>query len=155
MIIKYLAMILMLVGLIGTLSPRIPGTIIIMVGALFYSLLVSYAGWQSGVIVTLVSLIILAEVGGRVLRIYLTRQFKVSRSFSTNTTISNVAGLLATDALFGPMLGTLIWEMIIGKTLLPRWNTVYRVIVRLVAAALLRFTCGIIMIIVIIKYIFI
>lgn len=155
MVAKYLAMVIMLIGLAGTLSPRISGTIIIMIGALVYSALVGFAGLKLWVIITLISLVLVAEVGGRALRIYLTRRYEVSRLFSTDTTVGSIAGLLATDALFGPVLGTFVWEMIIGKTLLPRWNTVYRVLVRLAAAALLRLVCGIVMIIVIMKYIFV
>lgn len=144
----------MMVGLFCTLIPRLPGTLIILSGSLLYGMAFGWKNYHSSIVFSLVLLVLLAEVGGRLLRIYLTQSATVSRAFSTDTTIGNAAGLIASDALFGTVFGTLLWEMVAGKTLLPRVNTVVKVLSRLMAAAALRFVCGLLMIFIVMIYIF-
>lgn len=144
----------MMTGLVCTLLPRLPGTIIILVGPLLYGLAFGWENYHFYIVLSLVLLMLLAEAGGRLLRIYLTRSAAVSRIFSTDTTIGNAAGIVASDAIFGTVFGTLLWEMVVGKTLLPRFNTVARVLFRLAAAAALRFACGLLMISIVVMYIF-
>lgn len=146
-------MLLMFIGLVLTLSPRLPGTLIIASVAFFYSLIDGFSFYRPWLIITLVALVVFAEIGGRLIRTYLTKPFKLSVMFSTDTTAGNLAGIIASDALFGPFLGTIIWEVIVGKTLLPRLDTVLQVLYRLAFIAFLRFVCGCIMIILITKYI--
>ncbi|MPN60696.1 hypothetical protein SDC9_208427 [bioreactor metagenome] len=143
----------MFIGLFFTLSPRLPGTLIIVGAAFFYSALTGFSAYSSWLIISLLFLTLLAEIGGRVARTYLTKGFKVPILFSTDTTAGNLAGIVASDALFGPLLGTVIWELIVGKTLLPRLDTVFRVLSRLALVALIRFGCGLIMVVLISKYI--
>ena len=94
-----------------------------------------------------------AEVGGRMLRLYLTRRYSLSRVFCVNSTVGNIGGILAADALLGPVLGLLAWEFFAGRTLAPRWDTVGKVILRLAAVATVRFGCGILMIVLVFVYI--
>ena len=101
----------------------------------------------------LAALSALAEFGGRMLRVYLTRRYATSASFSVNTTAGNLAGLIAVDAILGPVVGTIIWELIAGKILMPRWDMVSRVLIRLAAVSALRFLCGLIMTYIIVVYI--
>lgn len=101
----------------------------------------------------LLCLVVTSELGGRALRIYLTRNYPVSRVFSVNSTVSHIAGMLASDALLGPVLGLLVWELVAGKTLIPRSDSVLAVLYRLAGVALLRFICGVIMIVLINLYI--
>ena len=67
-----------------------------------------------------------------------------------NSTVGNIGGILAADALLGPVLGLLAWEFFAGRTLAPRWDTVGKVILRLAAVATVRFGCGILMIVLVI-----
>ncbi|SMC59818.1 Protein of unknown function [Sporomusa malonica] len=143
----------MLVGLLCTISAKLPGTLIILLGAALYGLFAGFLTFAPWIIVMLICLVVIAELGGRALRIYLTRNYPVSRVFSVNSVISHVAGMLASDALLGPVLGLVVWELVAGKTLIPRSDSVLSVLYRLAGVALLRFTCGLIMIVLINMYI--
>lgn len=153
MLVNFFALIIMFIGLYLTISPKIPGTVIIIGVAFSYSVFAGVLSVNKWLMISLVLLSLLAEVGGRLARIYLTKDYNLSREFSTDATAGNLAGVIATDALFGPMLGTFIWELIVGKTFLPRWDTITSVLMRLAIVALVRFGCGLTMIILISKYI--
>lgn len=153
MVLNFFAFLIIFIGLFFTLSPRLPGTLLIIGVAFFYSALDGFSALSPWLVISLLSLTLLAEIGGRVARIYLTKEFKVPIIFSTDTTAGNLAGIVASDALFGPLLGTIIWELIVGKTLLPRLDTVFRVLSRLAFVALIRFGCGLIMVVLITIYI--
>ncbi|EAX46767.1 hypothetical protein TcarDRAFT_0432 [Thermosinus carboxydivorans Nor1] len=148
-----LLFLLMLSGLVGTLSPKIPGTVIIFVVTVLYGAATEFSTFRPWLTLLLCLLMLTAEVGGRWLRVYLTRQDRLSRVFCTNAAVGNIAGIVAADAIFGPIFGIFLWELVAGKTFMPRWNTVAKVLVRLVAAAALRFICAILMIILIFVYI--
>jgi len=153
-IIKFIIVLMMMIGLMGTLSPRFPGTLLILAGAFLYGLITDFVTFQNWIVLALGILVLVAEIGGRVLRIYLTQNFRVSRIFSTDTTAGNIGGLVVTDALLGPVIGTILWEFIVGKTLFPRFDTIIKVLTRLFVAAGIRYICGVIMMFLIIEYIF-
>jgi len=151
---KLLVTFIMLVGLVCTTSVALSGTLIILLGAVLYGAVtgfLTFAPWTSAILLTLV---ITAEFGGRVLRTYLTRKNLVSCSFSVNGMISYVAGLLACNALLGSSIGLICWHLIAGKALMPRGDHVVQVLFHLSTVAALRFVCGIIMILLINIYIF-
>ncbi|MDR3562734.1 MAG: DUF456 family protein [Negativicutes bacterium] len=154
-IIKILAALIMMAGLFGTLVPRIPGTVLIFCGALFYGAVSGFYAVAPWIWTLLLVLLAVAELGGRWLRVVLTRRFSMTRLFATNSTIANLGGILAADALLGPALGLIAWELIAGKALEPRGNTVAKILLRLAAVAILRFGCGVAMVVVVIKYMFI
>ncbi|HWR45359.1 DUF456 family protein [Sporomusa sp.] len=154
MLAKFIVTYIMLVGLLCTVSVKLPGTLIILLGAALYGAFTGFLTFTPWITEVLVFLVVAAELGGRALRIYLTRNYSVSRVFSVNSTISHLAGMLASDALLGPILGLAFWELLAGKTILPRSDGVLRVIFRLAGVAALRFVCGIVMIVLINMYIF-
>ena len=140
-ILDFLVIVWMMFGLMCTLLPKMPGALIIFLGAMFYGLITGFAKFTMWTILTLLGLVIVSEVGGRILRQRLTSGYPFSPEFGSNTTVGNVGGIIASDALLG-ILGLLIWQIAVGKNLLPRWDTVGRILVRSSAAALLRFICG-------------
>jgi uncharacterized protein YqgC (DUF456 family) len=152
LLIKLAVLLLMLVGLMLTLLPRLPGTLVILGAAALY---IGAAGGDAPawVVAALAVLSFTAEVGGRLRRLYLTRRYSLSRVFCVNSTVGNIGGILAADALLGPVLGMLVWELFAGKTLAPRWNTVGKVLLRLAAVAMVRFGCGLLMIVIVLVYI--
>lgn len=152
LILKLIVLTIIATGEVCTLVPQVPGTLIIMSGALLYGYVTDFVTFNKWVVIWLVLLIALAEIGGRVLRVYLTSRYKTSASFSINTTAGNIAGLVAVDAILGPVIGTIIWELVAGKILMPRWDTVSKVLVRLAAVSALRFLCGLIMTYIIVSY---
>lgn len=153
MLLKLVIVIIMVVGLGLTLLPRAGGTLVICGAVALYALAAGQAIVPSWLWVVLVSLAAVAEIGGRLLRVRLTRRFSLSRLFCLGSTVGNAGGILAADALFGPVLGLLVWELVAGKTLAPRWDTVGRVLLRLAAAAAVRFVCGLVMIILALLYV--
>lgn len=155
MLINFFVLSIMFIGLFCTLTPRLPGTLIILGAAFFYTAIKGYATVEPWVAYSLMLLVILAEVGGRLARIYWTKGYRIPMEFSSDATAGSIAGVIASDALFGPILGTVVWELIVGKTFVPRWDTISQVLKRLVIVALLRYLCGVVMVLLIIKYILI
>ncbi len=153
LILKIVILLIMLIGLVCTLAPGLRGTLIILVGAGIYVSILGFNAVSLGIILTLCTLTLIAEIGGRWLRIYLTQNSEVSREYSVNTTICNVAGIVVADAFLGALVGITVWELVVGKALLPRINNVSKVLGSLMLVASLRFLCGIIMFILICNYI--
>lgn len=153
MILKLIVFTIIAAGEVGTLAPQVPGTLIIILGAVLYGYATDFVTFNKEIVMWLAALSALAEFGGRMLRVYLTRRYATSASFSVNTTAGNLAGLIAVDAILGPVVGTIIWELIAGKILMPRWDMVSRVLIRLAAVSALRFLCGLIMTYIIVVYI--
>lgn len=145
----------MVAGLLCTVSIKMPGTLFILLGTVIYGMFTDFSTFSTPIIVALTSISVVAEFGGRILRVYLTKDYSVSRGFSVNSSISHIGGVVATNALFGPLWGLIIWELLAGKTLLPRSNTILKIIARLAGVALIRIICGIVMIILVHVYIFI
>lgn len=152
--VKLPILIIMLLGLAATLVPKVPGTLIIFGAALLYIFLPGNENVPLWLIGLLSVIVIIAEIGGRWLRISLTKCYHLTRLFSSNASVGNIASVVAADALLGPVLGILLWELVAGKTFSPRLNTVAKVIVRLVIAAMFRFLCGLVMIILVLLYLF-
>lgn len=153
LLLKLVVLVIMLAGLVFTILPRVPGTLVILAGVLIYGLFTGFESFVPWVVMTLAVLVLTAEVGGRWLRVYLTKRYSLSRLFCASSTIGSIGGIVAADALLGPVVGVLLWELVAGKTLAPRWDTVSKVLLRLVAAAALRFGCGLLMIILAMVYI--
>lgn len=153
LILKIIILLIMLIGLMCTLAPALRGTLIILVGAGIYVSILGFNAVSLGIILTLCTLTLIAEIGGRWLRIYLTQNSEVSREYSVNTTICNVAGIVVADAFLGALVGITVWELVVGKALLPRINNVSKVLGSLMLVASLRFLCGIIMFILICNYV--
>ncbi|GBG55078.1 hypothetical protein SPFL3102_01049 [Sporomusaceae bacterium FL31] len=154
MILKIIIIIIMLIGLYCTAFPKLSGTLIILAAAIAYWLLTGFSTYQLWLAYMLIGLAFVAEIGGRMLRIYLTQHEGVTRTFSTDTTVGNIAGLIVADAILGPFTGTILWELMVGKNLFPRWTTVSKVLKKLAMVALMRFICANIMVFIVIKYIF-
>jgi uncharacterized protein YqgC (DUF456 family) len=152
LIIKISIMLIMLIGQLCTLAPNFYGTVIILTAAGIYAFILGF-NLPLWVLLALLTLVAVAEVGARGLRFYLTKDYKVSRMYSVNTTVCNLTGVVVADALLGPLLGVVIWELVVGKALVPHIESISKVLVRLTILAALRFMCGIIMIIIICNYI--
>lgn len=152
LIINFIIILIMFIGLMCTLAPRLYGTVIILVAAGIYAVIIGVSVFPVSVAINLLVLTLLAEVGANGLRSFLTRNSQVSRIYSINTTVCNLAGIVVADALLGTLIGMTIWEMLVGKTLFPRLDNISKVLLQLIIAALLRFTCGFIMIIIVVKY---
>ncbi|MBP2649356.1 MAG: hypothetical protein H6Q74_181 [Firmicutes bacterium] len=152
LLLKFIVIIIMLIGLGLTVIPRFPGTVVILAGAGLFSLGAGFAFGEAWIWDVLIGLVLIAEGGGRLLRRYLTRRYQLGRQLAAASTIGNIGGVLVTNALFGPVWGVLLWELLVGKTMAPRWDSIYTILLRLVAAAAVRFVCGVVMIVVVIGW---
>lgn len=153
LIVKISIMLIMFIGQLCTLAPKFYGTVIILAAAGIYASIFGFSNVPLWVILVLVALVVVAEVGARGLRIYLTKDYKVSKTYSVNTTVCNLAGVVVADALLGSLMGVTIWELVVGKALVPHIESISKVLVRLIIVAILRYMCGIIMIIIICNYV--
>lgn len=152
LIIDFLIIMMMTIGLICTLAPRLCGTVIILVAAIIYAMITGINHVPLWVIPILLLLSFIAECFARGLRVFLTKDYKVSRIYSVNTTLCNLAGITVAQVGLGPFLGIIVWEVLIGKAFLPRMRDISKVLVRLFLVAVLRYICGLAMIMIIIQY---
>ena len=143
----------MFIGQLCTLAPNFYGTVIILGAAYFYLSVLGFSEVSLWIIIILTALAVCAEFGTRWFRRSLMKEYQVSGAYSVNTTVCNLAGIIVADALFGALAGIAIWELIVGKALLPYLDHISKVLVRLIILAILRFICGIIMITIVCKYI--
>lgn len=155
LIIQFITVLIMFIGLICTLAPRLHGTVIILVAVSIYVVIVGESDFPPWVVVSLLLLTFLAEVGIRWLRRFITKNLKVSRTYSVDMTVCNLAGIIVVSTLLRSIIGMTMWEAIVGKMLLPRLDSIGKVLIRLFFMALLRFTCGSFMIIIILRYVMI
>jgi uncharacterized protein YqgC (DUF456 family) len=152
LILKISILIIMFIGQVCTLAPAFHGTLIILLAAGIYACIIGLNTIPLGVLFVIFLLAVITEIGGWWLRIHLTKNSKVSREYSVNTTVCNVAGIIVADAFLGALVGITIWELVVGKALLPRFDVIGKVLNSLMIVAALRFLCGLIMIIIIYKY---
>jgi len=152
LIIKFVIILILFIGLLCTLAPRLYGTVIILITAGVYVIIIGWHSLPLWVPVSLLLLTLVAELGVNGLRYFLTRHSEVSKIYSVDTTVCNLAGILVSDALLGSLIGMTLWEVLVGKTLFPRLDSIGKVLVRLIITAVLRLFCGLIMIIIIVKY---
>lgn len=152
LIIKFVIILLMLIGLMCTLAPRRYGTVIILLATGVYVIILGVSVFPLWVMVSLIILSLVAEIGANGLRVFLTRHSLVSRRYSIDTTVCNLAGIVAADALLGTLIGMSIWELLVGKALFPRMDSIGNVLVKLMITATLRWICGLIMIIIVVNY---
>lgn len=145
----------MLIGLFFTLSAKVPGTLIILIGAAVYGIYTDFITILPWKMYLLLFLAAVSELGGRILRIIITDSCSLSRSFSINSAVCHLGGMLACTALLGSLSGFMLWQLVAGKTLVPRHNTIAQVLLRLAAVAGVRFICGCVMIVIIYLYIFV
>ena len=155
MIFKFSILIIILIGQLCTLAPKLHGTLIILGTSFIYALTLGlqFSESQVRIFSLLLIIMIVAEGGASFFRVFLTRNYNVSRNYSVNTIVCNLAGIIAADALMGALVGAILWEYLVAKALIPHIKSIGRVLLRMALVALLRFICGIIMIIIICKYI--
>ena len=154
LVLKLGVMIIMVIGLYCTVFPRIPGTLIIFTGAAAYWWFTGFVTYQPWLAYVLIAAVAVAEAGLRALRAYVTGREDVTRTFSTDTTVGNMAGLIVSEAILGPSAGTILWELLVGKALFSRWTSVAKILKRLILVAVIRFCFGLVMIYLIIEYVF-
>lgn len=152
LILNVSTLFIILIGVICTIAPKLHGTIIILTAATIYSIVMDISIFQSWIGMLLLLLTFIAEVGVQGGRRVLTRDYKVSRQYSTDTFVCNLAGIIIASALLGIFFGMAIWQILIGKTIMARLDIVSKILIRLTLTAGVRLLCALFMMIIIAKY---
>lgn len=153
LIVNFVMIFIMLVGMVCTLAPKLHGAVIILFAAVIYAAMMNVSAVYSWIGIVLLLLTIVSEIGVKGLRIFWTKHYLISRRYSVNTSICNLAGLIAASALLGNFLGMVVWQIIVGKTLAARLNMIGKILIRLILLAGIRLFCSLLMIIIVMKYI--
>lgn len=149
--IQFIAILLMLIGLAAILVPKFHGALIILAGCALYIANIGFSDFLILLLAGIAGIAFFIEISRVIVAHYLSNSFKTGPQLSTDTAAGNVAGIIVTDALFG-LLGTVAFETIISKTVLPRLNTMAKVFVRLAIGAVFRLVGGVVMIFLVLIY---
>jgi uncharacterized protein YqgC (DUF456 family) len=123
----FLTIFLMLVGLVGTVVPLIPGAILILLGAVVNHFAIGSVGWGTLLVLTLLA--VAAQALDIVSGAAGARWFGATRWGAVGGILGAVAGLFfGLPGLFiGPLLGAIVGELLGGKGILPAgksgWGT--------------------------------
>ncbi len=114
-----LTVLLMLAGLLGTVVPLIPGTILILGGAVLNHFTVGAVGWPT--LAVLLGLVVLAQVLDLVSGAAGAKWFGATRWGAIGGILGAVAGLFfgIVGIFVGPLVGALIGELLGGRGILP------------------------------------
>lgn len=151
LVLEFIVVFLLFIGLLCTLGARLYGTVIIGVVASCYAGILGVNVFQSWLGWALLLLSLLAECGAVSMRLLFTRHANVTPIYSVNTTVCNIAGIIVSDVLLGSLLGVTLWELIVGKNLFPRLDDISKVLVTLMIIAMVRWICGLLMMIITVK----
>lgn len=152
LLLHFIIMFCLLFGLLITFMPKFPGNFIIFSIIIFYGVITDFISFSLLTTLTICSLMLVGEIGTRLLHWRLRRKMTISQEFAANAVAGNAAGIIALDAMIGSV-GWWVWQLIAGKNLFPRFDAIGQVFVKSSIAASLRIFCGFMMII--IFYIFI
>jgi uncharacterized protein YqgC (DUF456 family) len=122
-----LTVLLMLVGLVGTVVPLIPGSVLILCGAVLNHFTLHTIGW--GTLVALTILMLIAQALDIVSGSLGAKWFGATRWGAIGALAGGIIGLFfgLPGIFIGPLLGALVGELLGGKGLLPAgrstWGT--------------------------------
>lgn len=112
-----LALVVMAVGVIGTLIPALPGMPLVWLGMLGY-------GWADGFrhitwpfLLVALAVVVLAQVAEHYARAYGAKRFGAGRAGAWGAVIGSIAGLffMPIGLLVGPFLGAMVAELLAGR----------------------------------------
>lgn len=122
-----LTLALMLAGLVGTVLPLVPGTVLILLGAVVNHFALHSIGWGTLVVLTLLT--ILAQALDIVSGAAGAKWFGATRWGAIGGILGAIIGLFfgLPGLFFGPLLGAVLGELLGGKGILPAgksgWGT--------------------------------
>lgn len=118
----------MLVGLVGTVIPLIPGSILILAGAVICHFFLGVIGWPTLIVMT--ALMLLAQVLDIVSGSLGAKWFGATRWGAIGGILGAIVGLFfgIVGIFVGPLIGAVVGEILGGKGILPAgksgWGTV-------------------------------
>ena len=138
---------LMLVGLAGTVVPLVPGTILILCGAVLNHFALHSIGWQTLVVLT--GMMIVAQALDLVSGSLGAKWFGATRWGAIGGILGAIVGLFfgLIGIFVGPLLGALIGELLGGKGLLPAGRSSWGTVLGTTAGIIGKFAIGLLMIV--------
>jgi len=151
-ILIIIAYLLMFVGLVGTILPLIPGTPLILIGAIVYGIATDFAvidGW-------LIAILALICVGSELLE-YLAaaigaRKYGASKAGVYGAIIGGLAGIFILGPigiLIGPIVGAVAGELLAGTDGAKAIRAGFGAIIGAVGGMVLKFIAGLVMIVIV------
>jgi uncharacterized protein len=141
-----LSILLMIVGLAGTVLPLIPGSILIFGGALLNFLTLESIGWTT--LIALAVLMILAQALDIVSGSLGAKWFGATRWGAIGGILGAIVGLFfgLIGIFVGPLIGALIGELLGGKGILPAGKSSWGTVVGTTAGILGKLALGLLMV---------
>jgi uncharacterized protein YqgC (DUF456 family) len=144
-----LSLVLMLAGLAGTLMPMVPGTVLILGGAVLHRLTLGAGhsvGW--GTIVALAVLMIISHVLDFMSGSMGAKYFGATRWGAIGGIIGGIAGLFfgLIGIFVGPLLGVLAGELLGGSGIVPATKSTWGTLLGTAAGMVAKAAIGLLMI---------
>ena len=144
-----LSVVLMLAGLVGTVLPLVPGTVLILAGAVLHRLTLGpeqSVGWVTIGALTLLTL--LAQVLDFLSGSLGAKYFGATRWGAIGGIVGAIVGLFfgLVGLLAGPLLGVLIGELLGGSKLLPATRSTWGTLLGTTAGMIGKVLIGVLMI---------
>jgi uncharacterized protein YqgC (DUF456 family) len=137
---------LMFVGLVGTIVPLLPGTVLILCGAVLNHFTVHAVGWKTLLVLT--ALMILAQVLDLVSGAAGAKYFGATRWGAIGGILGAVVGLFfgLIGIFVGPLIGALIGELLGGQGILPAGKSTWGTFLGTTAGIIGKLAIGLLMI---------
>jgi len=138
---------LMLIGLVGTVVPLVPGTVLILVGAMVNYFTLQSIGW--GTLVGLTLLMILAQALDILSGAVGAKWFGATRWGAIGGILGAIVGLFfgLIGIFVGPLVGALLGELLGGKGILPAGKSGWGTFLGTTAGIVGKVAIGVIMIV--------
>jgi uncharacterized protein len=143
----FVTLALMLAGLLGTIIPLVPGTILILCGAVVNHFALQSVGWPTLIVLTL--MMIVAQVFDILSGSLGAKWFGATRWGAIGGILGAIIGLFfgLIGIFVGPLLGALAGELLGGKGLLPAGRSSWGAVLGTTAGLIGKFGIGILMIV--------
>jgi uncharacterized protein len=143
----FLTLALMVIGLVGTVVPLVPGTVLILCGAVLNHFFLHSIGWPTLLALTL--MMIAAQALDIVSGSLGAKWFGATRWGAIGGILGAIVGLFfgIIGIFVGPLVGALLGELLGGKGLLPAGRSSWGTLIGTTAGIIGKFTIGAAMII--------
>jgi uncharacterized protein YqgC (DUF456 family) len=141
-----LTLLLMLVGLVGTVVPLIPGSVLILCGAVLNHFTLHTIGWNT--LIALTILMLVAQALDIISGSLGAKWFGATRWGAIGALLGGVVGLFfgLPGIFIGPLLGALFGELLGGKGILPAGRSTWGTFLGTTAGIVGKLGVGLIMI---------
>lgn len=148
-LIIILVIILMALGLAGTILPILPGTILIFVGALLYALFFGLEKVGLGIIIVVGVIAVLSILFDFLAGSIGAKKFGASASGIIGAILGGVAGFFIGNIIgliLGPLIGAFLGELISGKNLRVAGKAGFGALIGFLGGTIMKFVFGLLMI---------